>query len=158
MHQNEINSAIHRATGQAFSRQERPSETIPATGSFHGLWEFQELYQAKSWNGRNCEAGGFVNSAVTVLFTKPACLLPAGTMFRDHSPIHGLRDIFPLRWNSTSQSHGRGRNSCEPVSCESRCYSKNMCFCPVGPISFIFMMFSAKKLPNNLLALSPGNR
>ena len=34
------NSAIHKAPG-----------VIPATGSIHGLWEFQELYQAKSWNG-----------------------------------------------------------------------------------------------------------
>ena len=33
----------------------------------------------------------------TALFTKPPdCLLPAGMVFRDHSPIHGLRGIFPV--------------------------------------------------------------
>ena len=25
---------------------------VPTTSSIHGLWEFQELYQAKSWNGQ----------------------------------------------------------------------------------------------------------
>ena len=33
-------------------QQEWPSETVAATSPIHGLWEFQELYQAKSWNGR----------------------------------------------------------------------------------------------------------
>ena len=45
-------SAIHKAAGQVFSRQEWPSETVPAASSIHGLLEFQELYQAKSWNSR----------------------------------------------------------------------------------------------------------
>ena len=44
-----VNSAIHKAVGRQL---ERPREVIPAAGSIHGLWEFQELYQAKSWNGR----------------------------------------------------------------------------------------------------------
>ena len=47
-----LNSAIHKAAGQAFSRQELPPGTVPAAGPIHGLWEFQELSQAKSWNGR----------------------------------------------------------------------------------------------------------
>ena len=42
------NSNIHKAVGR---RLERPPEVVPAAGSIHGLWEFQELYQAKSWNG-----------------------------------------------------------------------------------------------------------
>ena len=31
---------------------ERGLEGIPTASSIHGLWGFQELYQAKSWNGR----------------------------------------------------------------------------------------------------------
>ena len=38
-------SAIHKAVGR---RLERPREVVPATCSIHGLWKFQELYQAKS--------------------------------------------------------------------------------------------------------------
>ena len=29
-----------------------PPGAIPATGSIRGLWEFQELYQLKSWDDR----------------------------------------------------------------------------------------------------------
>ena len=47
-----INSAIHKAADQAFSRLKWPPGAVPAASSIHGLWEFQELYQAKSWNGR----------------------------------------------------------------------------------------------------------
>ena len=42
-------SAIHKAIGWWL---EQPPEVVPATSSIQGLWEFQELYQAKSWNGR----------------------------------------------------------------------------------------------------------
>ena len=66
-------SAIHKATGQVFSRLERPHRTVPADGSIHGLWEFQESYQKNHGMAGNREAGGFVNSAVRyihlVLFT-----------------------------------------------------------------------------------------
>ena len=44
-----VSSAIH---GQAFSQLEWPPGPVPAATSIHGLWEFQELYQAKSWNGQ----------------------------------------------------------------------------------------------------------
>ena len=47
-----VNSAIHKAAGQASSQLERTPGVVPAAGSIHGLWEFQELYQAKSWNSR----------------------------------------------------------------------------------------------------------
>ena len=47
----DANSAIHKAAGQVFSWLERPQRPIPASSSIHCLWEFQELYQAKSWNG-----------------------------------------------------------------------------------------------------------
>ena len=46
-----VYSAIHKAASQVFSQLEQPPGAIPATSSFRGLWEFQELYQAKSWNG-----------------------------------------------------------------------------------------------------------
>ena len=45
------NSAIHKAAGRHSSQLEPPPGAVPAAGSIHGLWEFQELYQAKSWNG-----------------------------------------------------------------------------------------------------------
>ena len=46
------NSAIHKATGRHSSRLEPPPGAVPAAGSIHGLWEFQELNQAKLWNGQ----------------------------------------------------------------------------------------------------------
>ena len=47
-----VYSAIHKATSGRSSQLEPLPGTIPATGSIHGLWEFQEFYQAKSWNGQ----------------------------------------------------------------------------------------------------------
>ena len=47
-----MNSAIHEAAGQKFSQLEQPQRPVPTGSSIHGLWEFQELYQAKSWNGQ----------------------------------------------------------------------------------------------------------
>ena len=46
------NSAIHKAADRHSSQLEPPQGAVPATSSIHSLWEFQELYQAKSWNGR----------------------------------------------------------------------------------------------------------
>ena len=46
-----IYSAIHKAASRHSSWLEPPPGAVPAAGSIHGLWEFQELYQAKSWNG-----------------------------------------------------------------------------------------------------------
>ena len=45
-----LNSTIHKAAGRHSSWLEPPPGAIPAAGSIHGLWEFQELCQAKSWN------------------------------------------------------------------------------------------------------------
>ena len=49
----DANSAISQTCPPAFcQRPERFSETIPATGPIHSLRDFQELFQAKSWNGQ----------------------------------------------------------------------------------------------------------
>ena len=42
-------SAIHKAAVQRSAAVGTTSETVPATSPIHGLREFQELYQAKSW-------------------------------------------------------------------------------------------------------------
>ena len=45
-------STIYKAASRHSFRLEPPPWAVPATISIHGLWEFQELYQAKSWNGQ----------------------------------------------------------------------------------------------------------
>ena len=41
----------------------------------------------------NHEAGSFMNSTITALFTKSPDCLPLAGMVREFSPIYGLRDF-----------------------------------------------------------------
>ena len=82
---------------------ERGLEDIPTASSIQGLWGFQELYQAKSWNGRNREAGGFVNSAVNRAIHKatvwPAAIQNVVWRPAPFTAYGGFR-------NCTRQNHG----------------------------------------------------
>ena len=93
---------------------EPPRECVPASGShLQPMGYFSvELYQSNYGKAGNYEAGSFVNSAVTALFTKPLVgILPVVGMtpwgssnHQLHSRLMGVSGIVPgkiMEWPGT---------------------------------------------------------